>query len=637
MEIECKKIQDGIKGIGNILLLLPLLAVLCTALIVNDDLANPTVSGKYVWFGIALPVCMLSGLLALLLKRKAVRLSPVDWLLTAFCFWGIGRTFFLTGEFSLRLSLFFMVWAFYVVCRLMFAQVVYYQKIVQIFLVAVGLFEALWGTGQLHGYFPSQHSLFPTTGSFYNSGPYGGLLSVTLPIAVYYVLNDFQIFNRRFEWKHLLRYIGWGICAITLLIIVTILPSTLSRGAWIASLCGSGWVVFCHLLPKMKNKPGNAIQKDRKRTGLIFALLVIAFVAFVSGVYHLKKDSADGRLLMWKVASGIIKEHPQGIGIGRFPYYYGEYQVRYFYDNKAVHSHEELVAGSPEYAFNEYVQIGVEHGIIPLIVFLSLSVYAVYVGFKNREHGPSGALVSLLCFAFFSYPFSLLPFPIVYAVLLALCVNSNKASSATAPKQAIIPTGFLLALFVSVLLLIHQRYPIYEAYREWKIAKMLNNSAIDDKQALNYKNNFMLLKHESSFLFEYAQCLNRLGRYQESNRILTEMKNINCDPMIDNVMGRNFQSMKQYGQAEACFRRSCLMVPSRLYPHYLLIKLYKEHRDTVKMKKTIITLLEKEPKVNSPAIKQMKEEAAEFNRRLTPRCSTAQALPSFKGRMETAK
>jgi tetratricopeptide (TPR) repeat protein len=604
------------KEVGNILLLLPLLAVLCTALVVNDELANPTISGKYVWFGIALPVCMLSGLLALLLKRKPIRLSAVDWLLAAFCFWGISRTFFLTGEFSLRLSLFFMVWAFYVVCRLMFFQFAYYQKIVSLSLVVTGLVEALWGTGQLHGCYPSQHSLFLTTGSFYNSGPYGGFLAVTLPLAIYYVLQDFQVFNQKLELKHLPRYAGWILCTIALLAIISILPSTMSRAAWIAGVSGSALVVFCHYVSMVKSV-FSRIAECRKRTFWpVLLLIFLAVASLLAGVYSLKKDSADGRMLIWKISSGIIAEHPLGVGIARFPGYYGEAQVRYFSKNWMADPQEELVAGNPEYAFNEYIQIAVEQGIPACAAFVLLSLFALFFALKDRKYGVAGALLSLLLFAFFSYPFSLLPFPIILAVLLALCANAKKSLPGNTRNCWRWYAVFLLLLFVPVAVIVYQRWPTYTSYREWRTIKMLKNSGIYKKQALNYQLLYSYLKHESAYLFEYAQCLNRLGRYEESNRILKNMKSISCDPMIYNVMGRNFQSMKMHEQAEACFRKSAAMVPNRLYPHYLLMKLYEEKRDTLKMQEAIAVVLEKEPKVDSPAIREMKQEARQISRRI---------------------
>ena len=51
---------------------------------------------------------------------------------------------------------------------------------------------------------------------------------------------------------------------------------------------------------------------------LLASVLLLAGGAY--GMYHLKKDSADGRLLMWKVSTQIIREQRGlGVGVGHFP------------------------------------------------------------------------------------------------------------------------------------------------------------------------------------------------------------------------------------------------------------------------------------------------------------------------------
>jgi len=77
-------------------------------------------------------------------------------------------------------------------------------------------------------------------------------------------------------------------------------------------------------------------------------------------------------------------------------------------------------ADVPFYAFNEYIQIGVESGVLGLILFLALMVVVLMRAYRNKQYGVMGALVSLGVFAFFSYPFSVLPFLIVLVTLLAL-------------------------------------------------------------------------------------------------------------------------------------------------------------------------------------------------------------------------
>jgi hypothetical protein len=47
---------------------------------------------------------------------------------------------------------------------------------------------------------------------------------------------------------------------------------------------------------------------------------------------------------------------------------------------------------------------------------------------KSRKGGLAGSLVALLVFAFFSYPFSLLPYLIVFTFLLAYASDSGNNS-----------------------------------------------------------------------------------------------------------------------------------------------------------------------------------------------------------------
>lgn len=57
---------------------------------------------------------------------------------------------------------------------------------------------------------------------------------------------------------------------------------------------------------------------------------------------------------------------------------------------------EERVAGSPEYAFNEYLRIAVECGIPVLVLVLTIIGGCLYRGIKKKRIGICGGLISLL-------------------------------------------------------------------------------------------------------------------------------------------------------------------------------------------------------------------------------------------------
>ena len=92
------------------------------------------------------------------------------------------------------------------------------------------------------------------------------------------------------------------------------------------------------------------------------------------------------------------------------------------------------------------------------------------------------------------------------------------------------------------------------------------------------------------------------------NRVLQQGMKISCDPAFYNLTGINYQLMKDYAAAETCFRKAADMVPNRLYPYYLLAKLYLEtglYDQACNMAKTVQT---KEPKVDSQAVVEIREE-----------------------------
>ena len=211
-------------------------------------------------------------------------------------------------------------------------------------LIAVGMVEAVWGLLQVYGYEPSKHSLYALTGSFYNPGPYSGFLAMCLPLA----LHEWLL--RKGIWKHL------ALVAVVLTLVV--LPSGMSRSAWLAAWVASGYVMVMHHRVKLYR-----YWKVWTVGGLLLIVLGI-------GAYHWKKDSADGRLLMWKVATLALKEHPwKGVGWEQVAGAYGDAQEKYFASGMAS-AQEEYVAGAPEYVFNEYLQVAIAWGIPALFVLL---------------------------------------------------------------------------------------------------------------------------------------------------------------------------------------------------------------------------------------------------------------------------
>jgi tetratricopeptide (TPR) repeat protein len=585
------------------------------------------VSGKYFWFYASVTLLSAAAIPAAITGRgERLSFKVPDLLILLFCAAAVLITLNHTGRLTNKCLLLIFAMFFYYYLRIFFAgksKLIY--RLCCITFVITGLAEAVWGLIQLYGFTSSPHKII--TGSFFNPGPYSGWLAMIFPYALGYVIFNYKTFKRKepevtqnspelarrsplLSFNSLFYVLNFA----TVLCIIFILPSAKSRASWLGALGGSAFVGIMYFVSSYKKKITfrNYFRKYRARMIILPALAVILFAVSMVGLFLMKKDSALGRAFTWKIATQTIVKHPFGVGLGNFGGSYGDAQAEYFASGAGSES-EEYIAGGVEYAFNDYLQICIETGIIPVLVFLAFVVCVLLAGIRNKNILPVGSLVSLLIFASMSYPFNLLPFVIAFAFLSALCIadnnNRNLRDKIPYPKFAvrsfliIVPVSIVFASQFSIL-----NFQFYNAYKQWKNTNMLYYQNRNEEAAKEYAAEYPCLQDEIRFLFEYAACLSNLKQYGKSNEILYRAIQINCDPVFYNMLGTNYQGQKEYEQAEQSLKKSINLVPSRLYPHYLLAKLYHEMglKDRAEAEANIV--LSKAPKVKSRAVDEMREE-----------------------------
>lgn len=599
------QLKNIINTSTNLTLIIPFIMVLSTVFIVSKDLSNGVVSGKYFWFYLSIGLASIATLVSFIINRKKITFSIIDLFVLIFCVSGLAVTFYHNNTISNKFILLLLVSVLYFYFRIFLVQYKWSIFILTIFFIFTGLVEAIWGLKQLYDFSPSQHSLFKTTGSFFNPGSYAGYLAMVIPLALYYVLNDYRILKNKFRCIYIPFYLRWSISLISFFSILLVLPATMSRASWLGAIIGCSIAGLLYLL---KNKRLKAYVK-RFRKKIIFILLGVITLSIIGliGIYHLKKDSADGRTLIWRTSLQVIKEYPFGVGLGNFPGVYGEKQAEYFMTDQSSEQ-DQLVAGNPEYAFNEYLQICVELGIIPFLIFIYIIIYTIYTAFKRKKYAPMGGFIALLVFASMSYPFSVLPFLISFIFLIALCISDKQQKINYSSRRFLLAGAFMAFLFSVTSYTLYNRYPLYDAYKKWSKSKILYNVNIYKDVNEEYVKIYPYLKHEIRFLFEYAQSLSKTEQYEESNKVLENAMKISCDPMLYNVMGKNYQALGNYTLAEQYYNKAAMIVPSRLYPYYLLAKLYDEVGDKEKVCQMAEFIQLKEAKVHSMAVNEMRDE-----------------------------
>jgi O-antigen polymerase len=481
-----------------------------------------------------------------------------------------------------------------------------------------GIMQAVYGNLQLLGYYPSNHSGFKMTGSFFNPGPYAGFLVSVWAVALgMYLFKEDIIKQIQQKQKNnspflneVIKYTFEYIPLLGIISISIVLPALQSRASWIAVVVSS--LVLLELrysVFKKLFKKANAFKKT------IVAVLFLGIVAAgLFGVYIFKKRSSDGRAFIWKVTTEMIIDHPIfGLGFDRFNANYMNYQAQYFERNGETP--EALVADNTYYAFNEVLQLVSENGFIGLVLLLTL-IYVFFQtkikeGFQLQSFIAKTALLSIGIFACFSYPMQILPIKIILIMALALlaCLDLNVFELKLSQNSILYDTYKISFLLFSLSVIINQSTNINildKGFKTWKLA----SEPFDDYETVlkDYETAYPIFKNQGDFLMGYGKTLSLAGKNTQAITILEEAKQYLNTTVIQTALGDAYKETKQYKEAEKAYQDAHNMSPSKFYPMYLLVKLYDESNNEKKAVEIANNILNKKIKIPSTAIKEIREE-----------------------------
>lgn len=437
-----------------------------------------------------------------------------------------------------------------------------------------GLFETLYGWSQLLELSASMHSHYPSTGSFYNPGPFCAYIAILSPLALYYVLiSQF-------------RPIQWLSC-LYIISAFSLMPALMGRTGWIAAATGCLYVLFAC----------KKIQKLRTRTFCI-VLLVVVVIGIL--LFYLKPQSALGRLLLWQDGIYAILGHPSGVGWDSVAGALGNAQENYF----ASHANSSLsqVAGSPEYAFNEFLQIGIAYGILGLAMFVFVLYVSIKYANKAKQYGITGSLVAFIVVCLSSYP---LQFP-EFIITTTLMVMALSCAETTKFHFHLISVTVGALALLSCMSIQNRK----SKSDDWNRMKYMYQYQLSDRDCQYLDSLMSGLSWDNHFLFDYGKALRNNGYFEKSTEILQQGARQSSDPMFLNLIGRNYQDIKDYRQAEHFYIRSTNRLPGRVYPYYLLTKLYCDSANFnySKFTSTYDKAMSLQSKINSVAVNQMRSE-----------------------------
>lgn len=386
-------------------------------------------------------------------------------------------------------------------------------------------------------------------GTFTNTGLLGGFLAMGIS-----GLISFFIIRRKSIPCSTVSFV-----IITLLLIIAI-SSTKSR----ASLVGLA--------------AGFTVGLIRHRQYFLTALTVTVGLVLSIYLYGIKKDSADARLYMDKVAVEImLKKKGYGVGAGHFPSVYAEHQYNMFSSGDFTETARQK-ANIPTSCCNEFLEMGLEYGALCMLVLISLSVIVLVHSYRCGTMWLYPLIVWAVL-ALFSYPSVSFTLRILGVMALAGAITDGYGTETSRAA------GTLCSIISLILVVVISfQYPWVnehvKATRVYGIGQLWYREGNYRTIARNWDRISDKMDHNADFLFKYGYSLYQIGDHQRGDSVMRKFNTVSAEPVGYISMGDAALERKEYEIAESYYNRAFLTVPNRILPLARLAILFGEKHDT---------------------------------------------------------
>lgn len=448
------------------------------------------------------------------------------------------------------------------------------------FVVALSLgVEAAVGLGQFAGWWHSGSS-FRVTGTFDNPAGLAAYAAVCFPCAL-----------------HFLRSPRWGARAyggaVALLAVAAVVASGSRAGMAALAAAGAlwGWQAW-------------GWQARRARWWL--AGMAVAGILAGVWLYHWKKDSADGRLLVWRCTWEMMADAPvAGHAPGSFQAKYMGYQAAFL--ERHAGGRQGWLADNVKHPFNEYLKVGAECGVAGLAALAVVLWWLWRCWRRSRGErqplflGVAGVAVCGL----FSYP---LNYPGVVAVLFLLLGLTGRG------ERGVRLRGWgwrALFALLSLGLVAFAGYWGKQEARWQQLSRQALRGGFGEAEA-GYRELYPFLRENPLFLYNYGAELHHAGKWGEAAAVLEACAEGLDDTDVQMLLGNACEQSGDDAGAEGHFRQAAMMCPVRFMPLYRLVRLYERTGRQEEALRLAGELVEKPVKVPSYAVEKIKRECREL-------------------------
>jgi O-antigen polymerase len=463
-------------------------------------------------------------------------------------------------------------------------------------IVLLATLESIYCIAQFFSLFKSENDFFGVTGTWINPNVTALFLALTAP--VFFILF-------KSKYKKIIY------CCFGLLIIALILLKC--RSAYIGVIVA--FIVYFGLqnnfVAWIKNK------KNKIGVRILLGLSILVLFQLGTSLYNVKKESADGRKLIWKLSTEMILAKPLfGHGYGGFEREYNLYQVQKVKQNELT-ADELQNASLVLNAYNEVIQNALEGGLVGLFLII-VFVLSLVVSIRKKTIANHDVLIqqdgsyfnlayagiiSFIATALSNFSIQAIPamalFIVYAAIVCAHLPNLKLSNLAFIYKSSKINLAMRIVIIGSSIYLLYIIFATANADHQNRKAFLLKEENSTDKALLIMPDLEKHLKYEPYYWTNYANLYFNLNNYQMAINCLNKAKELSSFPEIYSGLAVCHEKMNRYDKAISNYQQLVLLHPGKFLYRFKLMETYLKINDTQNAIYVAKGLIELKPKVNS--------------------------------------
>jgi tetratricopeptide (TPR) repeat protein len=403
---------------------------------------------------------------------------------------------------------------------------------------------------------------------------------------------------------------------------------TQSRTAYIA--------LFVTITSGLFFRYGSTLKDVVKRTSKIrlaaivsVALVIISFAGYY--LFAMKKMSAVGRVMKTEIALQHFADNFWlGTGIGRFTWYYPQWQAQYFKETSNPPKDYFLSAGESYILFNEWLQWFKTVGLLGTLI----TIIALFFFFKAKSETNKNVLVAtkrmviaIMACGLTSYPLHANALLLLFGLCFVIVFRFSSASSSVESKNALqkkvtslslhfgnTPIFFVRCIigFAIVLLGItsYKGFVTFKAAMLWQ--QIRDSYTISVNKPEKYEALYECLRADGKFLTDYGTVLTQdITNADKTIAVLKKAKQYFISRPTIEAMAKAYQQAGNYPKAIEQWQWVSNFLPNKFAPRHELLKLYQTTRDPANLRLIANTILKMPVKIPSAEVSRIKREAEE--------------------------